>query len=58
MQGDNRYFDMTAPEAMDAYQLRDEQEKYYQQMKIVLQVQLTRIYFASTASLSYLCRAE
>lgn len=25
--------DMTAPEAMDAYQLRDEQEKYYQQMK-------------------------
>ena len=25
--------DMTAPQAMDAYQLRDEQEKYYQQMK-------------------------
>ena len=25
--------DMTPPEAMDAYQLRDEQEKYYQQMK-------------------------
>ena len=25
--------DMTAPETMDAYQLRDEQEKYYQQMK-------------------------
>ena len=25
--------DMTAPEAMDAYQLRDEQEKYFQQMK-------------------------
>lgn len=25
--------DMSAPEAMDAYQLRDEQEKYYQQMK-------------------------
>ena len=24
---------MTPPEAMDAYQLRDEQEKYYQQMK-------------------------
>ena len=24
---------MTAPQAMDAYQLRDEQEKYYQQMK-------------------------